>query len=108
MASKLSYRFTPRASEDLLSILGYIKNELSNPKAASDLALKIFNGIDQVRQYPDSGIKVDNPHITDKSVRKFYADNYIVFYKTDKEAKSLIIVRIVYGKRNLCEILKGI
>ena len=60
---KYSYHFAPDAFDDLEAALHYIERELSNPKAASDLAEKIFCGIEYVREFPDSGVKVDNPYL---------------------------------------------
>ena len=99
MANKYSYSFAPKAFEDLEATLQYVEHELSNPKAASDLAAKIFRGIDDVREFPNSGIKIDNPYISDQSLRKFFVDNYIVFYKIDYDTKTIIILRIVFGNK---------
>jgi len=108
MTVKYSYHFAPKAFDDLEAALQYIERELSNPKAASDLAAKIFCGVEYPREFPDSGVKVDNPYITDQSLRRFFADNYVVFYKAEHDAKAIIVVRIVYGRRNIDEILKTI
>ena len=108
MAAEYAYSFAPKAFDDLEAVLYYIGRELQNPKAARDLAAKIFRGIDGVRAFPDSGAKVDNPYITDQSLRKFFADNYIVFYKPEHDRKEIVIVRIVYGRRNIDEILETV
>jgi len=108
MASKYSYHFAPKALDDFEAALQYIERELLNHRAASDLAEKIFQGIDIIREFPDSGLMIDNTYIADQSLRKFFADNYIVFYKAEHATRSVIIVRIVYGRRNIDEILKTI
>jgi len=41
-------------------------------------------------------------------VRKLLVDNYIIYYKAHYDEKIISIVRIVYGKRNLDEILRTI
>ena len=106
MAGKYSYKFTPEAQSDLDDVLFYIEQELSNSRAAEGLATELFEKIDRVREFPLSGRAVDNEFIIDQTLRKFVAGKYIVFYKPDKEAKNIIIVRIVYGGRNMDEILK--
>ncbi|MDR0426109.1 MAG: type II toxin-antitoxin system RelE/ParE family toxin [Clostridiales bacterium] len=106
MGSKLSYRFAPKALGDLEETLRYIEQDLSNPKAAEDLAVKLFEKIDTVRAFPDSGHKVENVYMADRSLRRFVVDNYVVFYKPDEAEHTIIIVRIVFGARNLNEILK--
>ena len=108
MVFKYSYRFTEKAEQDLEGILRYIAVELSNPVAAQNLGRKIFEKIDIVRDFPDSGTLVDNELLSDKEVRKLLADNYVIYYKVYYDKKSIFVVRIVYGKRNLDEIIKTI
>lgn len=59
-----------------------------------------------IRMFSDSGAPVDNEFLADKTVRKLSVDNYVIYYKTYYEEKVISIIRIVYGKRNLDEILK--
>jgi len=108
MANKYSYRFAPKAFSDLDATLAYIEQELFNPKAAEDLAVELFKKIDHIRLFPLSGRALSNEFISDQTLRKFFVGKYIVFYKPDKETKTIIIVRIVYGGRNIDEILKTI
>jgi len=106
MANKYSYKFAPKAQNDLNEVLLYIEQELSNSKAAKDLADELFVKIDNIREFPLSGRVVDNEFFIDQTLRKFIVGKYIVFYKVNQEAKTIIIVRIVYGGRNIDEILK--
>ena len=108
MEYNYSYRFTEKAEQDFDEILRYISVDLANPIAAQNLGRKIFEKINMIRTFPDSCALVDNEFLSDKSVRKLLVDNYIVYYKTDYDKKILSIVRIVYGKRSLDEILKTI
>ena len=106
MAYNFSYRFTEKAEQDLDEILRYISVDLVNPTAAQNLGRKVFEKIDMVRVYPESGAPVDNEFLADKTVRKLSVDNYVIYYKAHYEEKIISIIRIVYGKRNLDEILK--
>ena len=106
MANDLIYKFSPKALQDLEGILDYIQNELCNEKASEDLAIKMFEAIDVASKLPESGMKVDNEYIVDKTLRYLLVDNYKVFYKHDKKNNQLIIVRILYGKMNIDKILK--
>ena len=87
-------------------ILNYISVDLVNPAAAQNLGRKIFEKIDMIRMFSDSGAPIDNEFLADKTVRKLSVDNYVIYYKTYYEEKAISIIRIVYGKRNLDEILK--
>lgn len=106
MECKYSYRFTQAAEQDLDEILQYISVDLTNPAAAQNLGRKIFEKIDTVRDFPNSGPLVDNEFLADKTVRKLSVDNYVIYYKAHYEEKIISIIRIVYGKRNLNETLK--
>lgn len=106
MECKYSYRFTEKAEQDFDEILHYISVDLANPIAAQDLGIKMFEQIDMVRAFPDSGAPVDNEFLSDKTVRKLSVDNYIIYYKAHYDDKIISVLRIVYGKRNLDAILK--
>ena len=106
MAYNYSYRFTEKAAQDFDEILRYISVDLSNPEAAQKLGRKMFEQIDTVRAFPDSGAPVDNEFLPDKTVRKLLVDNYVIYYKAHHEERIISVIRIVYGKRNLDEILR--
>jgi len=106
MTDKYSYRFLPIAENDLVNTVLYIEQELSNPKAAKDFTIKLSKKIDDTRVFPLSGKAIDNKFIADKGLRQFAVGNYIVFYKPDKETETIIILRIIYGGRDIDEILK--
>ena len=108
MDSKYSYNFTEKAERDFDEILRYISFDLANPIAAQNLGRKIFEKIDIVRSFPESCAIVDNEFLSDKTVRKLLVDNYIIYYKANHDEKIITIIRIVYGKRNLDEIIKTI
>ena len=108
MAIRFSYRFAPLAESDLNEVLLYIEQELYNTKAANDFATELFQKIDNIIEFPLSGKGIDNEFIPDKDLRKFVVGKYIVFYKPDREKDKIIIVRIIYGARNLDEIIRTI
>jgi len=94
--------------QDFDEILRCISVDLANPIAVQNLGKKVFEKIDVVRAFPDSGAPIDNEFLSDKTVRKLLVDNYIIYYKAHYDEKIISIVRIVYGKRNLDEILRTI
>ena len=106
MASKFGYRLTKRAESDLDGIVSYIAVELANPQAASDFVDKLKDNIDEARAFPESGSLVDNEFLQVENLRKKLIGNYIMYYLLDVGENIMYILRIVYGKRNLDEILK--
>ena len=108
MKSKFNYLFTHRAIRDVEDILSYISIELDNKKAASDFLTKLENIIDETVLFPESGALVENRFIGNYNVRKKTIDNYLMFYTVDLSNKQIIILAIIYGKRDLNTILKEI
>ena len=106
MASKYTYRFTEKAEQDLDEILHYISVDLVSPAAARNLVKNVFEQIELVRIFPHSGMLVDNEFLANKSVRKLSVDHYIIYYIADDEERAISIIRILYGKRDLEEILR--
>ena len=106
MASKFRYRLTKRAESDLDGIVSYIAVELTNPQAASDFVDKLQDNIEEAIVFPESGSLVDNEFLQVENARKKLVGNYIMYYLPDTEEKVIYILRIVYCKRNMDEILK--
>ncbi|WP_353885856.1 type II toxin-antitoxin system RelE/ParE family toxin [uncultured Holdemanella sp.] len=76
--------------------------DLANPQAASDFVDKLQDIIEEARAFPESCSLVDNEFLYIKKL----VGNYIMYYLLDIGENIIYILRIVYGKRNLDEILK--
>lgn len=107
MASKFGYRLTKRAESDLDGIVSYIAIDLANPQAASDFVDKLKDNIDEARVFPESGSLVDNEFLQVENLRKKLIGNYIMYYLPDTGEKIIYILRIIYSKQNITEILKN-
>lgn len=108
MAVEYSFIFTEKAEKDLDDILHYISEDLSNPSAARVLAQRIFECIDNVRAFPESGLLVENEFLSDKTIRRVLVENYSVYYKSDYNDKMIYVIRLVYSRRDFNEIAKSI
>lgn len=108
MVANYSFKFTETAEEDLNYILKYISNDLSNTTAANILTQRIFECIDNVRVFPELGLVVENEYLTDRTLRRVLVDNYSVYYKTDDNNKIIYIVRLIYSRRDVNEILRNL
>lgn len=106
MESKWGYRLTPKAGADLDDIVGYIAVELANPKAASDFVAKLQGVIEEARSFPESGSFVVNEFVPNMAIRKKRIDHYIMYYLPDFDEKMIFVLRIIYGKRSMDEILR--
>ncbi|MFR8171880.1 MAG: type II toxin-antitoxin system RelE/ParE family toxin [Marvinbryantia sp.] len=108
MESKWDYQLTRKADADLDEIVGYIAVELANPKAASDFVDKLQATIEEARSFPESGSPVVNEYLPETEVRKKVVGNYIMYYLPDSTERMIFVLRIVYGRRNMDEILRQI
>lgn len=106
MVSKFGYRLTKRAESDLDGIVSYIAVFLANPQAASDFVDKLQDNIEEARAFPESGSLVHNEFLQLESVRKKMVGNYIMYYLPDMGEEIIYVLRLVYRKRNMDEILK--
>ena len=106
MGSKYQYRFTGKAEVDLDDIISYIAVELANPTAAGKFIDRLQKTIDEARQFPESGSMVVNDFVPKAGVRKKIVENYILYYVSDPYENMITILRIVYGRRNMDEILR--
>ena len=100
------YRFTETAEQDLDDIFHYIATELDNPIAASSFMKKLESVIAEIRSFPKSGSLVDNEFISVKDIRKLPISNYLLYYQFEETQESVVILRIIYGKRDLQQILQ--
>lgn len=106
MASKYQYRLSQKAADDLDGIVSYIASELSNPQAAADFLSRLEKVIDEIRSFPESGAPVNNEFLSNTKLRKKTVGSYLLYYLSVPETETVYIVRIVYGKRNMGEILR--
>ncbi len=106
MESKWGYQLTQKADADLDDIVGYIAVELANPKAVSDFLDKLQEAIEEARAFPESGSLVINEFVPNTKIRKKLTGNYIMYYLPDSAEKMIFVLRIVYGRRNMDEILR--
>ena len=108
MGSEYSYVFTEKAESDLTEVVRYIKEDLSNPAAASSLFRKVFESISALRAFPLSGMLVENDLLSAKSVRRVVVDNYVLYlyYLPDESEHTVVVLRFVYAKRNLEDVYR--
>ena len=97
--------FSPEAVDDLKGIKQYIKDELCNEQAAKNTVAKILKKVKMLSDFPESGSSLSAIIGFDTDYRYLVSDNYIAFYRI--ENKNVLIVRVLYGRRNYMQILFG-
>lgn len=108
MSSKYQYHFTKKAESDLDEILSYISIELSNPDAAASFLKDLQALLASICSVPKIGRIVENKFLPDREIRKSLMGNYVLYYLPDTEEKIIYILRILYGRRNLDELVREI
>ena len=100
MTSEWSYKYTNKAIEDLDQIVYYIAEKLANKIAASDFLDELESTIGVLTFFPKSGTLVKNNYLSDANVRFSLINNYTLYYYPDYEKQTIIILRIIYGRRD--------
>ncbi|MCD8321902.1 MAG: type II toxin-antitoxin system RelE/ParE family toxin [Oscillospiraceae bacterium] len=106
MASEYRYQFTLRARDDLDDIVRYISIELSNPAAAASFVGALQEAIHEACLFPTSGSRVENEFLPSINIRKKVIHNYIMYYSPNTTEEVIQILRIIYGRRDMDEILR--
>ena len=96
--------FTKTAKRDLWEITYYISIVLQNKSASKNLRVKIYDKAYQVGTFPYANSVYENKHIK-YQYRSFRVKNYRLFYIIDEKQKEILIMRIMYKKRNFNELL---
>jgi len=84
------------AYADLKDIENYISQD--SPAIARKFISRIFDKIDQLYAYPESGKSV--PELGDKSIRELLLSKYRIIYQIVDE-QNINIVRVIHGSRLL-------
>ncbi|NEX00436.1 Plasmid stabilization system protein ParE [Pseudobutyrivibrio sp. NOR37] len=103
---KYNYALTEIAAYDVDEVISYIQEELSNPEAAISFADELEEKLEDICKNPKNGRLVENEFLRRDDVRRFLVGNYIVYYFIDDENNRIVILRLVYGKRNQGQIVK--
>ena len=108
MTSDYTFQFTEKALSDLDEITDYLVNTLGQRPAAQRLIDKTDQEIHMICRYPESGTPVVNEYIRRTDIRQLVIEKYLLYYIADKESQKIIVLRIVYGQRDLEEIMEPV
>lgn len=105
MNDRFSLIYSPESIDDLRDIFAYISVSLSEPTIARKQVERIRTAVKTLDQLPLRNPLVEWEPWSTYQMRKLLVDNYIVFYLVDTESKTVSVIRILYGGRDLEAVL---
>jgi toxin ParE1/3/4 len=101
-----SINITEPAENDIHEAAIYIIEQLLNPPAAGRLVDAIENAIYSLSDMPQRHALVNDDVLARLRIRFMPVNNYLVFYIIREEKRTVVIQRILYGRRDWVSILK--
>ena len=97
--------FLPIARDDMLEAVKYIANELKSPVAAQNLADDFISAAERLCEFPYA----NNVYVPIKPLeleyRRTIVKNYLMFYTVNEQTKTVTIMRVIYSKRDIENII---
>lgn len=91
-----------RADKDIRAIYEYIAFSLMSPENADAVLSRFEERINNLDRMPKRFSVYKN------DIRCMPVDNYLVFYSVEDDAKTVSVLRVMYGKRDIdAENIKG-
>ncbi|MFY9119001.1 MAG: type II toxin-antitoxin system RelE/ParE family toxin [Syntrophomonadaceae bacterium] len=99
----MNYRivYTQEAEQDIVDIYRYIAFDLRAPEIARSQTYRIMGSIIRLDKMPLRHQLYQEEPWHSKGLRFLPIDSYLVFYVVQEEDKTVVIIRIMYGKRNI-------
>lgn len=95
--------FSPEALNDLEQIKNCIQSDLENDIAADNTVKIIIDRVRELEAFPKMGTPLNSFTKTENSYRYLLYNNYTAFYRV--EGDSVLVVRVLYGRRDYIKIL---
>ena len=99
----MSYQIvlTNQAKTDLVSIYRYIAYDLQSPQAAEGQLSRLEKAIYSLDQMPERYRVYEHAKWKEYNLRIMPVNNYLVFYIPSQEDKTVTVMRIMYGGRDI-------
>lgn len=97
--------YLPIAKSDIDNIIHYIAINLQNKSAAKKLAESFIDGANSILNFPYGSSIYQPMGILKNEYRSIRIKNFLMFYTIDEKEKLVIVVRVLYQKRNINNIL---
>ncbi len=98
---------TEPAEQDLNSALDYYITVLKAPKAAQTLLDEIEEKLNFLSTNPLVYEIENDDYLQERSIRSVLVRSHLVFYIVNQDLEEVIILRILYARRNWLNILRN-
>jgi len=100
-------QITKPAQSDMREIYKYIANDLQNQNAAVRRISLIDEKIQSLKNNPTRFPLLRDDFLASKGFRMVVVKTHLIFFAIREEAKSVSVMRVLYGRRDWLRILKG-
>ena len=99
----MSYQvvLTNQAKADLISIYRYIAYNLQSPQTAEGQLSRLEKAIASLDMMPERFRAYEHEKWKARNLRIMSVNNYLVFYIPSQEEKTVAVMRIMYGGRDV-------
>lgn len=104
MEEKYRISYTPKANDELADIQRYITVKFKDPETALNQAIRITKAARALAVFPKL-YRVRKKDAQGREVRYCPIDNYVILYYIDEAEHTVIILHIIYSKRNIDAII---
>lgn len=98
--------FLPIAKNDVDNIIYYISNHLKNITAARKLRDLFADSIDKILEFPYGTPTYQQVNFLRNEYRSFKVKNFLMFYTINEQDRIITIVRVLYQKMDISQILE--
>lgn len=98
--------YTERAEQDLRGIYEYIAYTLLEPGIAKSQIRRIMDAVAGLNQMPLRHHRYEKEPWHNKGLRVLPVDNYLAFYLPIEARETVVVVRFMYGGRDIEEQLR--
>ncbi|MFA5385430.1 MAG: type II toxin-antitoxin system RelE/ParE family toxin [Eubacteriales bacterium] len=95
--------YTGQAERDLRSIFEYIAFALLEPEITKNQSRRIMNTVAKLNEMPLRYYLYEKEPWHSKGLRVLPIDNYLVFYLPVDATTTVVVIRIMYGGRDIEE-----
>ena len=99
-------KFLPSAKKDIDNIIYYVSNDLNNKSAAKKLSKSFIECANEILIFPYGEPIYGLSKKMNQEYRCIKIKNYCMFYVVNEKLKEVIVVRVLYKKMNINNILK--